>query len=89
MDEGVVVVTANYRLGAFGFLNTGNAAARGNMGLKDLILALKWVSKEIANFGGDPERVVVEGSSSASFAASYLTISPMAKGRFLLILLNT
>lgn len=80
MDEPVVVVTANYRLGPFGFLNTGTEDARGNQGLKDLVLALNWVNKEITKFGGDSSRVVVEGSSSASFAASYMTISPMAKG---------
>jgi carboxylesterase type B len=80
MDEKVVVVTPNYRLGPFGFLNTGTESARGNMGLKDLVLALKWVKKTIHLFGGDSKRIIVEGSSTGGFAASYLTISPMAEG---------
>ncbi|RMC14831.1 hypothetical protein DUI87_07007 [Hirundo rustica rustica] len=53
----VVVVTANYRVGVFGFLSTGSAEASGNAGLWDQLAALRWVQQNIASFGGDPGRV--------------------------------
>ncbi|XP_027567838.2 thyroglobulin [Pipra filicauda] len=53
----VIVVTANYRVGVFGFLSTGSAEASGNAGLLDQLAALKWVQQNIAGFGGDPSRV--------------------------------
>ncbi|NWH62545.1 THYG protein, partial [Geococcyx californianus] len=53
----IIVVTANYRVGVFGFLSTGSPEARGNVGLLDQLAALKWVQQNIANFGGDPSRV--------------------------------
>ena len=52
--EDVVVVTINYRLGLFGFLTLNDTVARGNFGLWDQILAMRWVSDSISAFGGDP-----------------------------------
>ncbi|NXY17568.1 THYG protein, partial [Atrichornis clamosus] len=53
----VIVVTANYRVGVFGFLSTGSAEASGNAGLLDQLAALRWVQQNVAAFGGDPSRV--------------------------------
>lgn len=52
MDEDIVLVTINYRLGPLGFLSTGDEI-QGNMGLKDQNVAMKWVKRNIAQFGGD------------------------------------
>ncbi|KAF2984787.1 hypothetical protein EK904_003880, partial [Melospiza melodia maxima] len=58
----VIVITLNYRVGVLGFLSTGDQAAKGNYGLLDQIQALRWVSENIAFFGGDPLRITVFGS---------------------------
>lgn len=82
VDQDIVVVTLNYRLGAFGFLSTGDGNAQGNYGLKDMVLALKFVKDNIANFGGDPERITLGGQSAGACATHYLLMSDMAKGLF-------
>jgi para-nitrobenzyl esterase len=85
--KGVVLVTINYRLGAFGFLATSELAkeangAAGNYGLLDMVAALKWVKANIGNFGGDPDNVTIFGESAGSFAVSTLVASPVARGLF-------
>ncbi|KZC12051.1 Esterase E4 [Dufourea novaeangliae] len=82
LAKDVVVVSANYRLGAFGFLNLGHKAAAGNQGLKDLIAALEWVKENIANFGGDPNNVTIFGGSAGAALSQALTMSPRAQGLF-------
>ncbi|XP_031826306.1 esterase FE4-like isoform X2 [Nomia melanderi] len=80
LTKDVVVVSVNYRLGAFGFLNLGHKAAPGNQGLKDLIAALEWVKENISNFGGDPNNVTAFGASAGGVLTHALAVSPRAKG---------
>ncbi|CRL03418.1 CLUMA_CG016445, isoform A [Clunio marinus] len=82
MEEGVIVVTINYRLGALGFLNTGDKYAQGNYGLKDMTLAIKWVKDNIGAFGGDPQKITLFGQSVGSAAVNLLLLSEMSKGLF-------
>jgi len=86
--RGVLVVTIAYRLGALGFLAHPALSAEsphrssGNYGLMDQIAALEWVRRNIAAFGGDPERVTIAGQSAGAMAVSALLASPRAKGLF-------
>ncbi|CAO1433136.1 unnamed protein product [Diamesa hyperborea] len=82
VPEGVILVTINYRLGALGFLNTRSKEAPGNAGLKDIVLALKWVRDNIDTFGGDPNQVTISGQSAGSASVHYLLLSPSAAGLF-------
>ncbi|UYV78368.1 CES2 [Cordylochernes scorpioides] len=68
----MVVVSFNYRLSSFGFLNLSRDGYNGNLGLKDQIAALKWVNKHIELFGGDPKRVLLYGLSSGSISIAFL-----------------
>ena len=76
----VVVVTINYRLGAFGFLYIPGVTA--NAGIEDQILALKWVQENIEKFGGDPENITILGESAGGCSVITLMASPAAKGLF-------
>ncbi|XP_041983578.1 juvenile hormone esterase-like [Aricia agestis] len=82
ITHGVVVVTLNYRLNAYGFLNLGIPEAPGNAGLKDIRAALRWIQDNIAYFNGDPENVTVFGQGSGGLAAIYLTLSNSTRGLF-------
>ncbi|KAF7996985.1 hypothetical protein HCN44_005262 [Aphidius gifuensis] len=80
--DNVLVVSINYRLGALGFLSLDTDGATGNMGLKDQVLALKWVQKNIKNFGGDPNKVTLFGLSAGSVCVLLHQLSPASKGLF-------
>jgi len=86
--KGAVVVTFNYRLGAFGFFShpeltqeSGHNAS-GNQALMDAVAALKWVQTNIAAFGGDPRNVTIFGESAGAAMAAGLVGSPQAAGLF-------
>lgn len=84
--RGAVVVTANYRLGAFGFLAhpaltaESEQDASGNYGLMDQIEVLQWVQDNIAGFGGDPNRVTIFGQSAGGEDVCLLMASPLTDG---------
>lgn len=82
VQKGVIVVTVNYRLGAFGFLCLRIPGAPGNIGLKDQVAALQWIKENIRTFGGNPDSVTIFGGSAGSASVSYLIMSPAAKGLF-------
>ncbi|CAH0763658.1 unnamed protein product [Diatraea saccharalis] len=81
-DHGVIFVRCGFRLGPFGFLSINEFNAPGNCGLKDLVMALKWVQNNIDKFGGDPNNVTIFGSSTGGSAVHLLMMSPMASGLF-------
>ncbi|ELU08011.1 hypothetical protein CAPTEDRAFT_93848 [Capitella teleta] len=74
----VLVVTFNYRLGALGFMSTLDSSSPGNYGLMDLIHVLKFVRNNIAEFGGDPNKVTLAGSGSGAAMVSLMLVSPHA-----------
>ena len=78
-NQEVVLVAMNYRLGSLGFMCLPSDEASGNMGILDQIMALKWVQKHIASFGGDPNRVTIFGQSAGAASASHIMLSPLAK----------
>lgn len=80
LDRDLVLVTLNYRLGPFGMLAAGTKEYSGNAGLKDQVLALKWVQDHIVQFGGDPNMVTAMGNSAGSISATLHMVSPMSKG---------
>ena len=86
-QQGLVVVTVNYRLSVFGFFahpelsRTSGYGASGNYGYLDQAAALGWVQREIAAFGGDPSRITIAGESAGSISVSAQLLSPIANHR--------
>jgi para-nitrobenzyl esterase len=86
--KGVVLVTVNYRVGVLGFLAhpalTAESEHRssGNYGTLDVLAALAWIKRNIAGFGGDPDRVTLFGVSAGAALISLLLTSPLARGLF-------
>ncbi len=81
-QQGVVVVSANYRVGAFGYLATGRGGVAGNFGLMDQVAALQWVQANIAAVGGDPSQVTIFGESAGAMSIGLLLTTDHAKGLF-------
>ena len=85
--KGVVAVSIEYRAGALGFMAHADLAKEsnghsGNYGILDQIFALKWVQRNIRNFGGDPAKVTIFGESAGAMSCHILCASPLAKGLF-------
>jgi para-nitrobenzyl esterase len=86
--KGVLVVSLNYRLGVFGYLahpdltRESGRNSSGNYGLLDQVAALKWIRRNIAVFGGDPDNVTLFGESAGSFSVNAMMASPLARGLF-------
>ncbi|KAK0721821.1 Alpha/Beta hydrolase protein [Lasiosphaeria miniovina] len=78
----VVVVSANYRVGSLGFLNLDDGVHRGNYAVSDMVAALEWVHKYIADLGGDPSRVTLFGESAGAQSTHVLLGVPKAQGLF-------
>ena len=84
----VVLVSINYRLGVYGFLTHPELSAEnphgvsGNYGILDQIESLKWIQKNIAQFGGDPDNVTIFGQSAGAGSVKTLCESPLARGLF-------
>ena len=87
-ERGVVVVTINYRVGVLGWLAHPELSKEspddvsGNYGLLDQIEALRWVKRNIASFGGNPNNVTIAGESAGGLSVMYLMASPPARGLF-------
>lgn len=87
-NKDVVLVSINYRLGVFGFLTHPELSAEspnhvsGNYGILDQIESLKWIKKNIEQFGGDPDNVTIFGQSAGGGSVRTLCESPLARGLF-------
>ena len=87
-DGDLVVVTINYRMGAFGFgwhdalNNTEGGSTQGNYAMHDMIQALQWVQDNAESFGGDPSNVTIFGESAGGWSMCNLLASPHASGLF-------
>lgn len=82
LDKDVVVASFNYRVGILGFLSTEDDNLPGNYGMKDQVLALKWVKNNIEKFGGDPNKVTIFGESAGGVSVGLHLLSPLSKGLF-------
>ncbi|CAH1176734.1 unnamed protein product [Phaedon cochleariae] len=89
LEEGLVFVSFNYRLGIFGFIGTEDLTCPGNVGLKDQVLALTWVQRNIAFFGGNPQNVTIFGESAGAASVAYHVQSDSSRGLFSAAILDS
>ncbi|CAG9768474.1 unnamed protein product [Ceutorhynchus assimilis] len=82
MEKDIIMVSFNYRLGALGFISTGDRVLPGNLGLKDQNLALRWTRENIEYFGGDPEKVTIFGQSAGGASTGLHLVSKKSSGLF-------
>ncbi|XP_053950482.1 carboxylic ester hydrolase isoform X1 [Anastrepha ludens] len=82
LDQDVILVIGNYRVGPLGFLSTETLDCPGNFGLKDQVEILRWVQQNIAAFGGDPTSVTIFGNSAGGASVTYHMLSNSSKGLF-------
>ncbi len=85
-EHDVIVVSFNYRLNIFGFMNFSLIDSAfedsGHLGMSDQIMALKWIKENIAEFGGNPDNITIFGESAGSISCMLLSVTPAAKGLF-------
>uniref|UniRef100_A0A914NEQ2 Carboxylic ester hydrolase n=1 Tax=Meloidogyne incognita TaxID=6306 RepID=A0A914NEQ2_MELIC len=82
VSQGIIVISIHYRLGWIGFGSTGNDELPGNLGLWDMVEALKYVRQNIKSFGGDPDKITIYGYSAGGASVSLLSASPHSRGLF-------
>lgn len=82
MDLDIVFVQFNYRLAGLGFLAMGTKEVPGNAGMKDQVLALKWIQKNIQKFGGNQNSVTILGYAAGAVMVTAHLASPMSAGLF-------
>lgn len=84
LQKDVILIVPSFRIGAFGFLslNDPEFGIPGNAGLKDQVLALQWINKNIEHFGGDPSNITLFGESSGACSVHYHMLSEMSRGLF-------
>ena len=82
MDYDVILIAINYRVGPLAFLTLENDIMPGNLGIWDQIEALKWIQKNIENFGGDPKKVTIMGESAGAMSVMYLLMTSEAQNLF-------
>lgn len=87
-EKGIIIVTVGYRLGVLGYYchpdmeRESPYGTAGNFGLMDQAFALGWVHRNIASFGGDPEKITIAGQSAGAASVCNLMCSPLASGLF-------
>ncbi|XP_042892944.1 juvenile hormone esterase-like [Penaeus japonicus] len=89
LNHEVVLVVIQYRLGLLGFLSTEDDVAPGNQGLRDQVLALRWVQDNIHHFGGDSLQVTLFGESAGAGSIHLLMLSPYVLGLFHRVILQS
>ncbi|XP_049289984.1 juvenile hormone esterase-like [Anopheles funestus] len=82
MENELIVITLNYRLGVFGFLKYERQNITGNYGLKDQLSALQWIQRNVHHFGGDPKRVTLMGHSAGGGSVTHHLYHERARGLF-------
>ncbi|XP_076381751.1 juvenile hormone esterase-like [Megalopta genalis] len=89
LEEDVVMVSINYRVGTLGFLALNHPEATGNAGMKDQVLALQWVQDNIAAFGGDPNEVTIFGESAGATSTGFHMLSKKSQGLFKKVIMQS
>ncbi|KAJ8310284.1 hypothetical protein KUTeg_012149 [Tegillarca granosa] len=82
VENDVVIVSMQYRLGALGFLTLGVPEAPGNAGMFDQDMALNWIQRNIHHFGGNPHNVTLFGESAGAASVGLHLLSPLSRGKF-------